>query len=65
MAGEAERNNRRYANSKVARALPGEAGNACIAKGEAEWGVYPGSVSVVSSYSYAPGNWQVTLATGN
>jgi hypothetical protein len=65
MAGEAERNNRRHANSNVARSLPTEAGNACISKGEYEWGVYPGSVSVVSSTNYAPGNWQVTLATGH
>ena len=65
MAGETERNNRRHANSAVARALPGAAGNACINKGEYEWGVPPGSVSVVSSRSYAPGNWEVTLATGH
>lgn len=65
MAGEAERNNRRHANSAVARALPGAAGNACIGRGETEWGVYPGSVSVVSSRSYAPGDWEVTLATGH
>jgi hypothetical protein len=65
MAGEAERNNRRHANSAVARSLPAAAGNACIRKGENEWGVYPGSVSVVSSYSFAPGNYDVTLATGH
>jgi hypothetical protein len=65
MAGETERNNRRHANSAVARSVPGVAGNACISKGEAEWGVYPGSVSVVSSRSYAPGNWEVVLATGH
>ena len=65
MAGEAERNNRRHANSYVVRSLPGAAGNACIRKGETEWGVYPGSVSVVSSSSYAPGNWEVVLATGH
>lgn len=49
MAGEAERNNCRHANSPVARSLPAALGNACIAKGETEWGVYPASVSVVSS----------------
>lgn len=65
MAGEAERNNRRYANSNVARRLPGAAGNACIWKGESEWGVYPGSVSVVSSYVGSAGNWHVSLATGH
>lgn len=65
MAGEAERNNRRYANYPVARALPAAAGNACISKGEYEWGVYPGSVSVVSSDNYAPGNYHVTVATGH
>lgn len=65
MAGEAERNNRRHANSAVARSSPAVASNACISKGETEWGVYPGSVSVVSSRRYAPGNWEMTLATGH
>jgi hypothetical protein len=65
MAGEAERNNRRHANSSISRSLPGAAGNACISKGEYEWGVPPGSVSVVSSSNYAPGNYEVTLATGH
>jgi hypothetical protein len=65
MAGEAERNNRRYANSSISRGLPAEAGNACISKGEYEWGVPPGSVSVVSSSNYSPGNYEVTLATGH
>jgi hypothetical protein len=64
MAGEAERNNRRYANTPIARSLPAAAGNACISKGEYEWGVYPGSVSVVSSDSHS-GNYDVTLATGH
>lgn len=65
MAGEAERNNRRHANSSIARKLPAAARDACVRRGEAEWGVYPGSVSVVSSHSYSPGNWSVTLATGH
>lgn len=65
MAGDAERNNRRHANSAIARSAPAAAGNACISKGETEWGVAPGSVSVVSSTSYAPGNYELTLATGN
>jgi hypothetical protein len=64
MAGEAERNNRRHANSSVARGAPASASNACIARGENEWGVYPGNVSVVSSESHA-GNYDLTLATGH
>lgn len=65
IAGETERNNRRHANSSVARSLPGAAGNACISRGEYEWGVYPGSVSVVSSRQNGGGEWEATLATGN
>lgn len=65
MAGETERNNRRHANSSISRGLPEAARYACVSKGEYEWGVYPGDVSVVSSSSYAPGNYEVTLATGH
>lgn len=65
LAGETERNNRRHANSSIARSLPGAAGNACISRGEYEWGVYPGSVSVVSSRQNGGGEWEATLATGN
>jgi hypothetical protein len=65
MAGETERNNRRHANSAIARSAPAAAGNACISKGEYEWGVPPGSVSVVSSSSYQSSNYEIILATGN
>lgn len=65
MAGEAERSNRRHANSHIARGAPAAAGNACINKGESEWGVPPGSVSVVSNSEYAPGNFEIVLATGH
>jgi hypothetical protein len=64
MAGETERNNRRYANTQFSRRLPEAASNACVSKGETEWGVYPGNVSVVSSESHS-GNYDVTLATGH
>jgi hypothetical protein len=64
VAGETERNNRRYANTPISRGLPAAAGNACISKGEFEWGVYPGNVSVISSERHS-GNYDVTLATGH
>ncbi|MBZ2210030.1 hypothetical protein, partial [Massilia soli] len=65
MAGETERNNRRYANSVLVRGAPANAQNACKARGDDYWRVPAGSTVPVSVFGYGQGNYEVVVATGH
>lgn len=65
MAGEAEQNNRRHANSTLVRGAPAAAQNACKARGDEEFRVPSGSTVPVNVVDYGQGNYEVTVASGH
>ncbi len=65
MAGEAEQNNRRHANSKLVRGAPAAAQYACNARSDEMWGVPKGSSVTVSVFDYGQGNYELTTASGH
>lgn len=65
MAGEAEKNNRRHANSTLVRGAPAAAQNACKQRGDETWDIPAGSTVPVSVYDYGQGNYEVTVASGH
>ena len=65
LAGEAERNNRRHANSALVRGAPAAAQNACKMRGDQAWGIPDGSTVPVSAFDYGQGNYEITVASGH
>lgn len=65
MAGEAERNNRKAANTPIVRGAPAEAQRACARRGDEQFSVPAGSTVPVSVYDYGQGNYEVTVASGH
>ena len=65
MAGEAERSNRRAANTPIVRGAPAEAQRACARRGDEQFGVPGGSTVPVSVFDYGQGNYNVTVASGH
>jgi hypothetical protein len=65
MAGEAERNNRRHANSALVRGAPAAAQQACMRRADEFWDIPDGSAAAVSIFNYGQGNYEVTVASGH
>lgn len=65
MAGEAERNNRKAANTPIVRGAPAEAQLACARRGDEQFGVPAGSSVPVSVINYGQGNYEVTVTSGH
>ena len=65
MAGEAERHNRRHANSALVRGAPAAAQQACRRRADEFWDIPDGSASAVSAFNYGQGNYEVTVASGH
>lgn len=65
MAGEAEKNNRKHANSAIVRGAPAKAQNACAHRGDQYWGAPKGSTVPVGVYDYGNGTYEITVASGH
>lgn len=65
MAGEAEANNRKHANTVLVRGAPAAAQNACKQRGDQYWGLPMGSTVPVSVFKYDTGLYEITVASGH